>query len=258
MSGAELKPEDVAAAITSEQKTPRGLKLDIVLSPAINKSAPKSLSQPSSPATQADIEQKLAAAAARRQMLDTLRVKNISDKLAKVEEVKNKKEEIIAEKSSKSKENLETKLEAQERNRLAQLQQQKQKLAEQLAKVERAHQDLEIQTQAARVAAECTLNAKQTKAQEKREEHLEVMIKKMKEHEEYVAEVRNSHDKLFTKNEIKVETELKLKLEKAAKERERQEREMMTKLEERNRHAEIVRQNKEKMIADGDTVPESA
>ena len=54
-------------------------------------------------------------------------------------------------------------MEAQERNRLAQLQQQKQKLAEQLAKVERAHQDLEIQTQAARVAAECTLNAKQTK-----------------------------------------------------------------------------------------------
>ena len=47
----------------------------------------RSLSQPSSPATQADIEQKLAAAAARRQMLDTLRVKNISDKLAKAYEL---------------------------------------------------------------------------------------------------------------------------------------------------------------------------
>ena len=44
----------------------------------------RSHSQPASPATQADIEEKLSAAANRRQMLDNLRVKNISDKLAKV------------------------------------------------------------------------------------------------------------------------------------------------------------------------------
>lgn len=42
------------------------------------------------------------------------------------------------------------------------------------------------------------------------------------------------------------------------KERERLEREMKAKMEERNKHAEFVRQNKEKLAKEGDTVPESA
>ena len=65
----------------------------------------------------------------------------------------------------------------------------KEKLADQLARVERAQKELEIQTEAARVSAECALKAKLAKAQEKRDEQLEELVNKMKEHEEYVAEV---------------------------------------------------------------------
>ena len=58
---------------------------------------------------------------------------------------------------------LESKLTAQEKNRAEQLQKSKEKMAEQLAKVERAQKELEIQTEAARLSAECALNAKLTK-----------------------------------------------------------------------------------------------
>ena len=59
--------------------------------------------------------------------------------------------------------NLESKQEAQEKNRLLQQELQKLKLAEKLERVERAQKELEIQTEAARVAAECALNAKLSK-----------------------------------------------------------------------------------------------
>lgn len=79
------------------------------------------------------------------------------------------------------------------------------------------------------------------------------MIKKIKQHEEYVAEVRQREVKLHTVTEAMV-TE---KLEKAAQERKRQEQELLHKLEERNRKAELVRLNKERIAAQENT-PESA
>ena len=69
-------------------------------------------------------------------------------------------------------------------------------------------------------------------------------------------QVRYSHDKLFQDQENKVGTTLNLKLKKAAKERERKEQELKAKLEERNKKAEMVRQNKEKLQMD--MGPESA
>merc|ERR1719244_917851 len=111
------------------------------------------------------------------------------------------------EKSSKSKEVLHTKLETQEKNKDAKDQTQREKLNEMLSRVERAHSEVEIRTEAARVATACTLQAKLTKAQE---------------------------------------------------ERERQEQELKHRLEEKNKHAEMVRKNKEKIQAEGDIGPESA
>merc|ERR1711915_974310 len=106
-----------------------------------------------------------------------------------------------------------------------------------LAKVERQHKQLEIQTEAARLAAECTLNVKLTKADEKRQENLEEMMKRLKEHEEYVAKVRESHERLFSEDKTKVEAELARKLENAAKKREMQEKELMSEMDEKNKHA---------------------
>jgi len=253
-----LKAEDVEAAVKEEQRAPGGLKMDIVLSPALTKSSPKPNPYPSSPHTQAELETKQQAVISRKEMLTQLRAKSISSQLAKVEEAKQKREEINTVKSTKSKEVLETKLEVQERNRATLLQQQKEKMAEEVAKVERATRELEIQMEASRVAAECTIKAKLTKAQENRDEQLEETKKKMKEHDQYIAEVRQSQNKMLTEDKNKMEVELNNKIEKAAKERQRQEQDLRNKLEERNKHAELVRKNKEKMVNQGDIVPESA
>jgi len=198
-----FKVEDIEAAIKEEQRTPGGMKMNIILSPAVSKSAPTPQSHTSSPHSQAEIDERMSAAAARREKLDQLRQKNIASQLARVDDAKNKREEKTTEKTIKSKEALDNKQETQERNRIAQLQIQKDKVAEKLAKVERQHKQLEIQTEAARLAAECTLNVKLTKADEKRQEHLEEMMKRLKEHEENVAKVRESHERLFSDDKTK-------------------------------------------------------
>jgi len=260
MSGVqELRVEDVEAAVKEKQTTPGGMKLNIVLSPAINTlsiKSPKSAS--ASPSTRREIDEKLSAAASRREVLDKLRANNIHNLLAKVDTVQTKKEELVAEKCQKSKEILESKLEAGERNRQAVMAKNKEKMGEELAKVERTQRELEIQMEADRVAKDCALKAKLSKAQEKRDEQMEEIKKKIKEQGEKAVEVRSTQDKQITEMEARLETELNLKMEKAAKERERQEQELKDKLEERNRKAEIVRKNKEKLAVQENTVPESA
>jgi len=260
MSGVqELRVEDVEAAVKEKQTTPGGMKLNIVLSPAINTlsiKSPKSAS--ASPSTRREIDEKLSAAASRREVLDKLRANNIHNLLAKVDTVQTKKEELVAEKCQKSKEILESKLEAGERNREAVMAKNKEKMGEELAKVERTQRELEIQMEADRVAKDCALKAKLSKAQEKRDEQMEEIKKKIKEQGEKAVEVRSMQDKQITEMEARLETELNLKMEKAAKERERQEQELKHKLEERNRKAEIVRKNKEKLAVQENTVPESA
>ena len=51
----------------------------------------------------------------------------------------------------------------QERNRVLQLELQRNKVANQNAKVEKTHKELEIQNEAARIAKECDINAKLNK-----------------------------------------------------------------------------------------------
>ncbi len=58
---------------------------------------------------------------------------------------------------------METKLGATERNRTEVIQKTKEKVEEHLQRVERTHQDKEVQYEASRVAAECALAAKLAK-----------------------------------------------------------------------------------------------
>lgn len=250
-----LTVSEVEAAVKEVQKTPGGVKIDIVLSPAVQKLTPRSQSAPTTPLTQEEIEEKLAAAANRKEGLEKLRMKNIASQLSKIEDVRTKKEEINAEVSAKSKETLEKSLEMQERNRVLQLELQRNKVANQNAKVEKTHKELEIQNEAARIAKECDINAKLNKAQDKREEQLEEKIAKLKMHEQYVMEVKQTQQKSISQDKTKAEADLNKKLEKAAKERERQEAELKTKLSEHSKHVQLVRQNKEKLDT---TAPESA
>jgi len=249
----KLSLSDVEAAVKEVQKTPGGMKIDIILSPAIQKVTPKPQSAPTTPQTQQEIEEKLTAAEQRRECLEKLRIKNIALQLAKIDDVKTKREEINAEVSAKSKSQLETKLEKTDLNRSAHLEHQLNKLADKLANVERVHKEQEIAGEASRIAKECDLVAKLNKAQDKREEQLEEKVAKLKDHELKVKVARQTNEKLLTEDKTKTEAELKTKLEKAAKERERKEAELKCKLEEHSKHVEIVRQNKQKTVA-----PESA
>ena len=151
----------------------------------------RSVSQSSSPAP---LEHRLSAAEARRAALDVVRVKNISEQLAKMEAVRGRREEQEQERSSRTKEELEAKLEKTEEKRNAQLAVTKEKLVEHLARVERAQQELEVSTEAARLAAEFALTAKMMRAEENKDEQLEEMLGKIKEHEAYVARVRANQE----------------------------------------------------------------
>jgi len=251
-----LLPEDVEAAVTRQATTPGGIVMDIVLTPAL-KPGPKPVNQQASPSP-APLEDRLSAAETRRAALDTIKAANLSERLAKVEAVKSKKDELVNEKSTKIKGEMEAKLEKTEENRSAVLAETRERLSEHLARVERAQKDLEIQTEAARLAAEFALNAKMMKAEEKKDEQMEIMLRKIKEHEAYVSKVRANQDTRLKPYFAELEVNIKEKLTIAEKRRE----EVIEKVVETAkdaRRAEIVRQNKAK-LQEGETasVPESA
>jgi DNA repair exonuclease SbcCD ATPase subunit len=245
----KLSLSDVEAAVKEVQKTPGGMKIDIILSPAVQKVTPKHQSASTTPQTQQEIAEKLTAAEQRRQCLEKLRIKNITAQLAKIDDVKTKREEINAEVSAKSRSHLETKLEKTDLNRSAHLEHQLNKLADKLANVEKVHKEKEIAGEASRIAKECDLVAKLNKAHDKREERLEEKVAKLREHELKVKVARQTNEKQLNQDKTKTEAELKNKLEKAAKERERQEAELKCKLEEHSKHVQTVRQNKHKSVA---------
>lgn len=256
-----LKPEDVEAAVQKQSSTPGGIVMDIVLTPAL-KSGPKSVLHASP--SPIPLEDRLSAAESRRATLGNIKAANLSERLAKVETVKTKKEELVAEKSTKAKEELEAKLEKTEGNRVAQLAETKERMGEHLARVEKAQKDLEIQTEAARLSAEFALKAKMMKAEENKDGQMEIMLKKIKEHEEYVSKVRTSQETRLKPYLAELEVNIKEKLTIAEKRREEIIEKVVETASEASRKAEIVRMNKAKRQesqedpASPDTVPESA
>merc|ERR1719445_2441559 len=132
------------------------------------------------------LNERLSNAEARREEMKKLRKENIDDKLATVQ---TKKEEMITEKSNKVKENLENKLKASEENRDAIIRKTKEDVAAYLSKVEQKVRDLEISTEAEKIAKKIALDADVMKVDQKRNEQLEKRIKELQDHEEYVKQV---------------------------------------------------------------------
>lgn len=231
--------------------------MDILLTPAL-KPGHKPSSHTASPSP-APLEERLVAAESRRVALDTIKAANLSERLAKVEAVKTKKEELVSERSSKTKGEMEARLEKTEEKRSAQLAETKERMAEHLARVEKAQKDLEIQTQAARLAAEFALNAKMMKAEEKKDEQMEMMLKKIKEHEAYVSQVRANQDTRLKPYFAELEVNIKEKMSIAEKRREEVIEKVVETAREDSRKAEIVRQNKAKLQEmEATSLPESA
>merc|ERR1719278_842604 len=131
----------------------------------------------------------------------------------------------------------------------------KEKLGEHLARVERAQKDLEIQTEVARLSAEFALNAKMIKAEENKDEHLDEMLKKIKEHEAYVSKVRSNQENRLKPYFAELEVNIKEKLSIAEKSREEVLGKVVEAAKEEDKKVSLVRQNKAKIMKDQENTP---
>jgi len=294
-----LQPDDV-------RKTPGGMSLDIVLTPALRpapRSASKSLNNSPAPITSAEILEKLSNAANRREEVLQLRKENIDQKLALVQ---SKKDELVNEKAAKTKEDLDAKIKACDDNKSLLIEKTKNEVKAHLAKVEQKVKDLHVSNEAEKIAQKFALDADIMKVEEKRTAQMEKRMKEIQEHVEYVKSVNATQElkkkTYLTKLEVSLENankrkeevvakviesakEEEMKVEEAKLRREKEEKELQLKVksvldeksvkveenqavmeeaarhkaEERNRKADLVRQNKMKMVQEGgDFVPESA
>lgn len=294
-----LQPDD-------PKRTPGGMSLDIVLTPALRpapRSASKSLNSSPAPITSADIEEKLSNAGLRREGVLQMKKENIDQKLAMVQ---GKKEELINEKATKTKEELDAKFKSNEENKNLILQKAKDDVKAYLAKVEQKVKDLEVSNEAEKIAKKFALDANIMKVDEKRNEQMEKRMKEIQEHVEYVKSVNATQElkkKTYLENleyslgqaskrkeevvakVVESAKETDVKVEEARLRREKEEKALQekakailveksvkveqsqttrdetlkSKVEERNRKAELVRQNKMKIVQEGgDMVPESA
>jgi len=194
------------------KKTPGGLSMDIVLTPALRPPPPTKLVT-GSPLTPRDISEKLSNAESRREERLKLKKENIDEKLATVQ---SKKEELINEKSNKVKEGLENKLKMSEENREVIIRKTKEDVAAYLSKVEQKVRDLEVSTEAEKIAKKIAMNADVMKVDQKRSEQLEKRIKSLQEHEEYVKQVLATQE-MNKKNYL---ANLERSLDKASKRKE--------------------------------------
>lgn len=194
------------------RRTPGGLSMDIVLTPALRPPPPTKII-PSSPLTPRDITEKLSNAESRREERLKLKKENIDEKLATVQ---NKKEELINEKSNKVKEDLENKLKTSEENRELIIRKTKEDVQAYLSKVEQKVRDLEVTTEADKIAKKIALDAEVMKVDQKRNEQLEKRIKELQDHEDYVKQVLATQE-MKKKNYL---ASLERSLDKASKRKE--------------------------------------
>jgi len=252
---------EIAQATKSLMEKPSGKSMEIVLSPAVKKQKSR-VSPPTSPTsnvTQESIVQKLKSAEERRQSIESAKMQILTSKLAKITIAQQKKEEVEKEKVEKLQEAIDSKLTTADENKAKRLSDVKDKVSEHMQKIEKAQKELEASLEAARLAAEATLSEKMEKNEELKNLRMEDMLKKIKEHQEHVDQVRNNQEEKLKPYVEELQINIKAKEERARELREKKDAEMREKIAEQNKKAEIVRQNKEKLLLEGgDQTTESA
>jgi len=193
----------IEAASSTRQTKKDGLRYDVVLSPAVKK-GPK-ITPPTSPLSESEIAKKMKEAEDRKQSLDQLKMQNLTAQLEKIKITHQKKEELVAEKSSKAKEVMDSKLAVAEEKRTAQLQEFKEKLSDHLGKIEKAQEKIEVSSMAAKLAAEASLSEKMENHKKKRDEEMEGMLKKIQDHARRAELVRQNKERLM--QEVMTSTE---------------------------------------------------
>ena len=95
----------------------------------------------------------------------------------------------------------------------------KSKMSVHMGKIEKAQKELEKQMEEARVAAESALSEKMNKAEKNKDEHLEGIIKKIKEHQACISNVRDNQEEKLKPYVAELETNINKKMEEAEKRR---------------------------------------
>jgi len=238
----------IEAAATLPESKEAGLRYDVVLSPAV-KSVPK-LTPSSSPMTEDALNKKLKEAEDRRKSLDNLRMKNLTDQLAKVEIAQQKREEIETEVKAKAAEKLNEKLVTAEENKNAQIKAMKDKLSDHMDKIDKAQKEIEAQLETYKSKTECQLTEKLEAADENRAKENQEMLNKIREHLENVEKVK---DQVPNQAELEesMKEKIKLRMERATQLKEKHEEQIRERLAQQKRRAELVRENRERIIAEG-------
>merc|ERR1712037_118025 len=147
--------------------------------------------------------------------IETERIKNLLSQLAKIDIAEEKKAKNLADV--------------------------KDKVSEHMGKIEKAQKELEASLEAARIAAEASINEKMEKSGEMKNLQMEDMLKKIKEHQEHVKEVRNNQEEMLKPHVENVQANIKAKEERARKILVKKETEQKEKLAEQNKRAEVAR-----------------
>ena len=84
-----------------------------------------------------------------------------------------------------------------------------------MTKIERAQKELETSLEAARLAAETSLTEKMDKNEELKAGQMEDMLKKIKEHQEHVSQVRNNQEEKLKPYVEELQSTIKAKEERA-------------------------------------------
>ena len=82
-------------------------------------------------------------------------------------------------------------------------------------KIEKAQKELEASLEAARLAAESSLNEKMDKSEELKNLQMEDMLRKIKEHQEHVEKVRNNQEEKLKPYVEELQVNIKAKEERA-------------------------------------------
>lgn len=231
-----------ATEIRCEEKSRGGMCYEVILAqPCGDKPEPQAPVSPRPKScTHEEIQQKLQQAEERRKTVEASRVK-MTERMSKLEEASRKRDEINAAFITSTQKDLDSKLDQSQNNREAYLNGLKAKVHDHLSNVEAVAKKSETDREDLRV----NIEAKMKNAEEKRDENLSTMLSKLKEHDDHLRQVRLGHDDAVKTLEKNIQSKLNIAEAK-------RETEIMKKLEtlrEHDRRAELVRANKERLMA---------
>ncbi|CAG0913631.1 unnamed protein product [Notodromas monacha] len=217
------------------------VRMDIVMSEA---AAPKPacLESPTEPTvTVEEIQKKLEDAAIRRHSLMSEKQASLAARISKIEETHKRKEEIDQQFIKSTKEALEQKLEAAEENKIKLLNDLKTRVKEELEKIMQHHQSKENEDLEQAKSLMDAIQEKLETAAANRDQNLQAVVKRLKDHEEAVNRCLTSQKEQLDALKDKINSQL----EKAAENRNAKLQEIKDAAKEHDKKVDAIKQKKE-------------